>query len=202
MGLSKSVRFEVFARDAFTCQYCGRRPPEVILECDHIHPRSKGGENDLLNLVTSCADCNRGKSAKVISEVAPRPDADLAFLKTQQEIVEVQRFLKAKKKQDRLHEKMCDTLREIWTRYLTPDDVPTSRVFIPWVIKYGADEVSESIAAASNAYSSGQFGYHNEVFKLIKYVGAILRNRHQDPERWGVDVKRNESHDGKEERAN
>ena len=52
MSVSKSVRFEIFARDAFTCQYCGRRPPEVVLELDHIHPRAKGGSDDLTNLIT------------------------------------------------------------------------------------------------------------------------------------------------------
>ena len=66
--LSKSVRFEVFKRDSFTCQYCGRSAPEVVLEVDHIIPVSKGGTDELLNLVTSCRDCNRGKSAKRLSD--------------------------------------------------------------------------------------------------------------------------------------
>lgn len=35
---------------------------------DHINPVSKGGTNNLLNLVTSCMDCNRGKSNKVLSD--------------------------------------------------------------------------------------------------------------------------------------
>ena len=85
MSISKSVRFEIFARDGFTCQYCGRRPPEVVLEVDHIHPQSKGGTDDVINLTTSCYDCNRGKRAKVLGAIAPRPDADMAFLKVQQE---------------------------------------------------------------------------------------------------------------------
>ena len=66
--LSKTIRFEVFKRDKFTCQYCGASAPEVVLEVDHIKPISKGGTDDILNLVTSCRDCNRGKTNKVLSD--------------------------------------------------------------------------------------------------------------------------------------
>jgi len=62
MSISKKIRFEVFKRDGFTCQYCGKHPPEVILEIDHIKPKSKKGTDDINNLLTSCFDCNRGKS--------------------------------------------------------------------------------------------------------------------------------------------
>lgn len=61
MAVSKSKRFEVFKRDNFTCQYCGRKPPSVVLECDHLKPRASGGDDEMINLVTSCFDCNRGK---------------------------------------------------------------------------------------------------------------------------------------------
>ena len=60
-SLSKKIRFEVFKRDKFTCVYCGRKAPDVILEVDHIEPVAKGGDNSITNLVTSCIDCNRGK---------------------------------------------------------------------------------------------------------------------------------------------
>lgn len=61
-SIKKSVRFEVFKRDSFTCQYCGQKSPDVVLEIDHITPVAEGGGNDLLNLVTACRDCNSGKS--------------------------------------------------------------------------------------------------------------------------------------------
>lgn len=61
--LTKKQRFTILKRDNFTCRYCGRKTPKVILEIDHIVPVSKGGNNDLNNLITSCRDCNRGKGA-------------------------------------------------------------------------------------------------------------------------------------------
>ncbi len=66
--ISKTLRFEVFKRDSFKCQYCGRTPPEVILEVDHIVPVADGGDNDPLNLITSCRDCNRGKRDKRLDD--------------------------------------------------------------------------------------------------------------------------------------
>jgi CRISPR/Cas system Type II protein with McrA/HNH and RuvC-like nuclease domain len=60
--VSQKTRFDVFKRDGFTCQYCGCKSPEVILEVDHVTPVSKGGTNDFDNLITSCRKCNRGKS--------------------------------------------------------------------------------------------------------------------------------------------
>ena len=52
--LSKTLRFEVFKRDSFKCQYCGKSAPEVTLEVDHIIPVAKGGSNEIFNLITSC----------------------------------------------------------------------------------------------------------------------------------------------------
>lgn len=66
--LSKSIRFEVFKRDSFACQYCGSKAPDVILEVDHINPISNGGDNELMNLITACFSCNNGKSDKLISD--------------------------------------------------------------------------------------------------------------------------------------
>lgn len=63
-----SKRFEVFKRDSFKCQYCGKSAPEVTLQIDHIKPVSKGGTNTIMNLITACADCNYGKGAKQLDD--------------------------------------------------------------------------------------------------------------------------------------
>jgi hypothetical protein len=67
-NISKKLRFEVFKRDNFTCNYCGRMAPDVVLEVDHINPVKHGGRNDILNLITACKSCNSGKGAILLSD--------------------------------------------------------------------------------------------------------------------------------------
>jgi hypothetical protein len=74
MALSVRKRFEVFKRDDFTCRYCGRKSPDVVLEVDHIVARAEGGDDDEMNLVTSCWECNSGKSDKPLNEVVTGED--------------------------------------------------------------------------------------------------------------------------------
>lgn len=67
-AIPKKVRFEVFKRDKFTCQYCGAKAPDVVLHIDHIKPVAHDGDNDIMNLVTACEDCNQGKGARELSD--------------------------------------------------------------------------------------------------------------------------------------
>ena len=81
-GIGKKTRFEVFKRDKFTCQYCGRMAPDVILEVDHIKPVAEGGTNKMINLITSCRDCNRGKGKVRLSD-------DTEIKKQQEQLAEL-----------------------------------------------------------------------------------------------------------------
>jgi 5-methylcytosine-specific restriction endonuclease McrA len=57
-------RVNVFARDRFTCQYCGDSPPRSHLNLDHVIPRSLGGKTTWENVVCSCVECNRRKGGR------------------------------------------------------------------------------------------------------------------------------------------
>lgn len=74
MSIGPKLRFEIFKRDGFTCQYCGRKTPAVVLEADHVVPRAEGGTDDTANLVTSCYECNRGKGKGLLDDRAPVVD--------------------------------------------------------------------------------------------------------------------------------
>jgi len=62
----------LFARDDYTCQYCGRRKSELrgrqFLTRDHIRPISRGGLNSWDNVVTSCSPCNNRKGGRLPAE--------------------------------------------------------------------------------------------------------------------------------------
>lgn len=59
----------LFGRDRFVCAYCGLHEPNYHnLSRDHIMPRSRGGENTWLNVVTACRDCNSRKGNRTLRE--------------------------------------------------------------------------------------------------------------------------------------
>jgi 5-methylcytosine-specific restriction endonuclease McrA len=61
---------EVFRRDEFTCQYCGRQTPHLTI--DHVIPRHKGGSHSWANLVAACPPCNRRKGGRTTDEAHMR----------------------------------------------------------------------------------------------------------------------------------
>jgi 5-methylcytosine-specific restriction endonuclease McrA len=66
----KITRRAVFARDEWTCQYCGARSNLTV---DHVIPRSKGGPSSWENIVASCAPCNRRKGDRTPAQANMHP---------------------------------------------------------------------------------------------------------------------------------
>jgi 5-methylcytosine-specific restriction endonuclease McrA len=64
-------RREVFNRDGYTCQYCGRRG-QRDLTLDHVLPRHRGGRHTWENLVTACKTCNHRKAGRTPQEARMR----------------------------------------------------------------------------------------------------------------------------------
>ena len=59
-------RREVFVRDRFTCQYCGKQTKDLTL--DHVFPRHRGGKHTWENLVSACKTCNHRKAGRTPQE--------------------------------------------------------------------------------------------------------------------------------------
>lgn len=81
----KLVKREIFRRDNYTCQYCGKQHDLTI---DHVLPRHRGGTHSWQNLVTACSTCNRKKGGRTPLEAnmmlrsiprEPRPSAEYLF---------------------------------------------------------------------------------------------------------------------------
>jgi 5-methylcytosine-specific restriction endonuclease McrA len=71
LKLSFNVRLtrkNIFVRDKFICQYCGKKLPAHQLTLDHVKPRSKGGKLKWENVVASCLNCNVSKSNRTPEE--------------------------------------------------------------------------------------------------------------------------------------
>lgn len=58
----KMTKLEVFNRDRFICQYCGRQTRELTI--DHVVPKKRGGSHTWENVVSACVPCNRKKAGR------------------------------------------------------------------------------------------------------------------------------------------
>lgn len=112
-SLSKKMRFDVFKRDLFVCQYCDSSPPSVVLEVDHIIPVSKGGKNRVDNLITACFDCNRGKSDGSLN-VAPKSILDKADVLAEK-MAQLKAFDKLQREKRKLEEGYIDEVEYVFS---------------------------------------------------------------------------------------
>lgn len=186
MSLSKSLRFEVFKRDSFTCQYCGRSAPDVVLNVDHIHPVAEGGTDDIMNLITSCFDCNNGKSDRLLSDdtVVKKRKAQMDTLQERREqlemLMEWQRSLMSFEDQivNELHKFWC----ELCPGYMLTDaGIGNLR---RWQKRFGLTEVTEAMRISADQYL--EFDYTQEpphkplpesVQKAFNYIPRICTMR-------------------------
>jgi len=67
----------LFARDHYTCQYCGRHRRQLrhreFLTRDHLLPLCRGGDNTWANVITACTSCNHRKGNRTPEEAHMRP---------------------------------------------------------------------------------------------------------------------------------
>lgn len=175
--IPKSIRFEVFKRDSFRCQYCGKSAddPSVRLEVDHIIPVAKGGDNSIMNLITSCRDCNRGKGARELSDesVIVKQKKLLDDIQERKEIIEMMARWKT--------ELMLETEKEvsIVNNYIgtisnwSLTDVGKTKLR-RMINNYGFEEVYQATEIAFNKYYRGDTKSWDIAFNKI---GGILYNR-------------------------
>lgn len=158
-SLSKKLRFEVFKRDGFKCQYCGAHPPSVLLHVDHIIAVAAGGLNAIDNLVAACESCNLGKGARSLG-VVPKSLAEKAAEVEEREaqILGYQAILDGKRQ--RLESETWRVLEVMFGRRDTAprDEFNSTHRFIEKLGVHAALEAAE-IALGSPASYRNTFRY-------------------------------------------
>jgi 5-methylcytosine-specific restriction endonuclease McrA len=66
----KLTRREIFRRDNYTCQYCGKHTLDLTI--DHVIPRHMNGPHNWQNVVTACSACNHRKGGRTLEETHMR----------------------------------------------------------------------------------------------------------------------------------
>lgn len=183
--LSKKTRFEVFKRDKFTCQYCGRSSPDVVLNCDHIDPVANGGGNEILNLITSCEACNAGKKDRLLDDsVAVKLQVDqLKQLEERRQQLEM--LMQWKNELLSVDDKSTELLSEFWTRLTNGERALTEhgkKVISKLVKTYSVDEVADAMKGAVDFYvkdgTSEQFA---KAFDSISRCCNVNRREKENP---------------------
>lgn len=99
----KFSRYNVFYRDEFQCQYCGKHGSANELTFDHVLPRSHGGKTEWTNIVTACHPCNSKKANKLLNDI----EMTLIRMPREPKVTEIT-------KHGSLHYK----IPEVWKNYL------------------------------------------------------------------------------------
>jgi len=171
--IPKKLRFEVFKRDEFTCQYCGRKPPEVILHVDHITPVSKGGSDDISNLITSCKDCNLGKSNISLKDKPCRDDIGKLkeeIIEKTEQLKEYYKFQEARQKQ--IH-KNIQEINDYWSDLhngeyeLNKTGLMSIKYFLRFFTKYDIFEAMDTAVIKP---------YLTDAEREFKYMCGILHH--------------------------
>lgn len=68
-AIARFCRRNMYIRDNYTCQYCGKQYNYVDLTIDHVIPRCKGGDTSWENCTTACFKCNTHKSDKLLKPI-------------------------------------------------------------------------------------------------------------------------------------
>lgn len=202
-GIPKKIRFEVFKRDLFKCQYCGSEAPEVVLQIDHINPVFNGGGNDITNLITACFACNIGKGKIKLEDhtVISKSRQQMEHLQERREQLEM--IMSWRKGLNNLGEKalthLCDywndllpgwgfnengkqILKKLLKKFTQTEIIEAMDVSVLNYIKYKGDEIDrDSIETATNKL--GGICYINRSKKEDPdisenyYIRGILKNR-------------------------
>lgn len=185
-GIPKRVRFEVLKRDKFTCQYCGRQAPDVVLSIDHIKPFSKGGTNEITNLITSCFDCNSGKTDIELSDdsAIKKQKAQLDLLQERREQLEFMRQWQLELTDEVMTEAKIvnDVVRKMSGMSLTDEGLHAADKLIR---QFGLELVCESVRIAFGKYGDSRTAWskvggicwcktHKTCYKCSLFAGRKL----------------------------
>lgn len=153
-AIKKKIRFEVYKRDKFTCQYCGRKAPDVILNIDHIDPVAHGGSNDIINLITSCFDCNNGKRNIKLSDnsVIEKQRKQLEVLQERREQIEL--MFEWKKSLQEFDSESSEMIARYINSKIHPLSISDSakNVITDWLKKFPLDKILDGIDESAKAY--------------------------------------------------
>lgn len=185
-SISKKIRFEVFKRDSFKCQYCGKSSPDVVLEVDHIKPVSEGGSNEITNLLTACFDCNRGKTNILLDDksVIEKQRKQLEELNERRN--QLQMMMEWRENLSDLEQDKVDIIAEKWeetTNYSLNEN--GEKKIKKWLKKFELNLILDCLDISADQYlktdKEGDYT-HESVEKAFNFIPRIAANKTKQEE--------------------
>lgn len=169
-SLSLKTRFDIFKRDDFTCRYCGRKTPEVVLQVDHVIPVAEGGDNDVENLVTSCFECNSGKGAGLLDNLPNEIDIESKALLMAEKERQLREYnfirLQVKDRED----EDIDACLDYWYSMVSNSRYsPNASVLRRWLRRISKYDVMEAMEIAFD---------RKPYTDTLPYFLAVLKNKY------------------------
>lgn len=141
---------------------------------DHILPVCEGGDTEPDNLITACEACNQGKAGRKLTERAVRPDADLLYLETEQEVAELERYQRAKvRKDDLLHAIVAD-LQVLWVEMLGHDWAPNDAFLLSMLAQFDPEIVEQCVRIVAPKLKVGWLGWRESSWQ--PYMWGVAKN--------------------------
>jgi hypothetical protein len=186
-AMSQKLRFEVFKRDSFKCQYCGESAPEVILHVDHIKPVVEGGKNELTNLITACVNCNLGKGKRTLEDhtAVEKQKAQLGELNERR--LQLEMMMKWREGLSDIEETKFGYANEKWEELVAPYTLNDLGIKLlkKTIKRFSLENVLDSIESSCTQYLetdiNGKFTKES-VGKAFDYISKICacKKRQED----------------------
>lgn len=185
--ISKKIRFEVFKRDKFTCQYCGRQAPDVILEVDHIKPIADNGTNDIMNLITACFDCNRGKGKRTLTQQDELKKQQKMLQELSERKEQLEMLVEWKQGLSNLEDEMLDKIEELLkiTGYVFSEQ--GKKNFRTLIKRYGFEEVYECTnISLQQYYIPDNKESIDKTFDYVSRICAVRKRANNNPNLYDI----------------
>jgi hypothetical protein len=168
MAVGKTLRHAILKRDDFKCKYCGKDSDDAKLEIDHIIPVAKGGDDNPINLVTACFDCNRGKRDTLLGHKQTfinKEELEKEFSTTRDN---VQKYYIQKQFKEEAMDIILNAWNENFNQNIEDSQMKSLKHFAKMLPPH---EIVDAIEVASNRWNGRMY---NAPFK---YLCGILHNK-------------------------
>lgn len=176
MPIGPKLRFEVFKRDDFTCRYCGRKTPAVVLEVDHVIPVAEGGGDEIENLVTSCWECNSGKGKRLLDVMNAEGDVHEKAAALLEREMQLREYNEVRQKIRERENADIQRVLEAWAQHWPggqPDYWPNEPQIRSLLNEISVVDLVDAVAIASDKITP--------TFARVKYFFGVAYTRARGP---------------------